>query len=112
MDGEGFGVAVLRAADLHSAASPCLIDEGGGHTLSSDATHRPTTGQPHALVAVLARRWSPVTGMRWDARAIEHYANDGRAHLGTVGRRIGGAASQMEGTDGTDRAAGPVTAVS
>jgi len=46
-----------------------------------------------------------MTGMRWDATAMED--GDGRARLSTVGRRIAGAVPWMERMGGRDRTGEP-----
>lgn len=103
MDEESFGVAALRAADLHGAASRWPVDEDGGHGPTPEArARRPATGQALPLAGVRACKRSPMTGLRRDAKAMGE--DDGRARLGTVRRRIAGAAPRTEEMGGRDRA--------
>ena len=90
---------VRRVAPCRYAASrgnrPCR------QRLAAAAAGRRRADRRH-LAGVRAYKRSPMTGMRSDAKAMEEH-DDGRAHLGTVGRRIAGAVPRMERTGGRNR---------
>ena len=44
-----------------------------------------------------------MTGMGCNAKAMEEEDHESWVHLGTMGRRIAGAAHRMEGTGGRER---------
>ena len=66
---------------------------------SPDAARRPATGQTLPLVGVRARKWSLMTGMRWDAKAMTagrtsaRWADASRARLSGWKERVAGIAS-------------------